>query len=477
MKREKIKGIIVRRHLDTSTVSKAKGGCRWSIMVAVRGVKKYYPVEPAIYMAPQYWRAQVDPATGKATKAKSIIHAKGNDNSKAVERMLSDKEEEMRDLIADLMGKGGTPDHATLMRMWVKGDSATFAECARRYMEVRAGGWRGGLKGSTAVAARTRLAYALQFAGETPLSALNVEWVRRLHNWLLHEAQHITRRPGRIGLSPNFTTLTMFTVGAVLDIAVEEGHVKENAVAAYKKSKSAIPMRLQAGKANPLSEEDVELLQAAWDGQELEGHLRATLQQALISIYTGFRVSDLAQLSDPARFILQGQHLQIESVKTRKTLKILVTRRLAAVLAPQPDGGLLLQPIRWLSWQSGHLRTLLKALGMERGRIVWHDLRKTFVNIMYARTGDLSAVSKAVGHASIAVTEGHYLKASNDHIDRVMSSLDDIGSKAETVNGMEVLNEVAAMVAANPSLVVTPKMADLLRKHCGMEAGTMLRAV
>ena len=31
-----------------------------------------------------------------------------------------------------------------------------------------------------------------------------------------------------------------------------------------------------------------------------------------------------------------------------------------------PDGGLLLQPIRWLSWQSGHLRTLLKALGMER---------------------------------------------------------------------------------------------------------------
>lgn len=98
-------------------------------------------------------------------------------------------------------------------------------------------------------------------------------------------------------------------------------------------------------------------------------------------------------------------------------------------------------------------------------------------NIMYARTGDLSAFFKAVGHASIAMTEGHYLKASNDHIDRVMSSLDEIGSKAETVNGMDVLNEVAAMVAANPALNVTPKMADLLRRHCGMDVGGMMRAV
>jgi hypothetical protein len=96
---------------------------------------------------------------------------------------------------------------------------------------------------------------------------------------------------------------------------------------------------------------------------------------------------------------------------------------------------------------------------------------------MYARTGDLSAVSKAVGHTSVAVTEGHYLKSSSDHIDRVMSSFDTIGNSKAEINGLEVLNEVAAMVAANPGLGVTPRMAELLRKHCGMEVGGHLRAV
>jgi integrase len=465
MSRKKIKGIIVRRHLDTSTFSKSKGGCRWSIMVALRGVKKYYPLEPALYMDPQYWRAQVDPATGKETREKAIVHTKGNANSRAMERSLIAKEEEMWGMVSELLDKGETPDHDALWRRWVKAETATFSECVKRYILVREAGWRGGLKGSTAIAARSRLAYAERFAKDTPLSAINVDWVRRLHNWLLREAVN-PRNPN--GLSQNFCIAVMMLVGGVLSLAQEEGHLKENPVITYKKSKSSIPMRLQSGKANPLSEEEVERLQAAWDGQELEGRLRATLQQALISVYTGYRVSDLAQLGDPARFALHGKHLQIESVKTRKQLKILVTRRLAAVLSPSPGGSLLISPINWPAKQSAYLRKLLKALGMERGQIVWHDLRKTFVNIMYARTGDLSAVSKAVGHASISVTEGHYLKQSNDHIDRVMASLDSIGSKRVAVDGMEVLNEVAAMVSANPAMRVTPRMAELLRVHCGM---------
>jgi integrase len=443
-------------------------------MVALRGVKRYFPIEPALYMDPQFWRAQVDPGTGKETREKSIVHTRGNANSRAMERILIAKEEEMWEMISEVMDKGDTPDHDTLWRKWGKAETATFSDCVKRFMVVREAGWQGGLKGSSAKAARSRLAYAERFAKDTPLSAVNVDWVRRLHNWLLREAEN-PKNPN--GLSLNYSTAIMVLVGGVLSIAQEEGHLKENPVTAYKKSKSSIPMRVQAGKANPFSEEEVERLQAAWDGMEVEGRLRATLQQALISIYTGFRVSDLAQLADPAKFTLHGNHLQIESVKTRRQLKILVTRRLAAVLAQNADGSLLIRPIKQLSHQSRFLRQLLKSLGMERGPMVWHDLRKTFVNIMYARTGDLSAVSKAVGHASIAVTEGHYLKASNDHIDRVMSSLDEIGASRERVNGIEVLNEVAAMVSANPSLIVTPKMADLLRKHCGMEVGGILRAV
>jgi integrase len=477
MIREKFKGFIVRRHLDTSTVSRSKGGCRWSIQVTLRGVKKYYPIEPALYMDPQYWRAQVNPETGRETREKVIVHVKGNANSRAMERAIMAKEEEMRDLIAGLMDKGETPDHGTILRLWARGATATFADCVQRYMEVRAGGWRGGLKGSTAQAARDRLSYAIRFTGDTPLSALNVDWARRLHNWLLNEAQPISRKLARPGLSQNFVTTAMFTVGAVLSLAVEEGHIRENVVAAYKKSKATIPMRLNSGKSNPLSEEEVERLQAAWEGMEVEGRHRETLQQALISIYTGFRVSDLAQLGDPTKFILEGKHLQVVSVKTARPLKVLVTQRLAGVLSGQSGGSLLLRPINHRAPQSGYLRNLLKVLGMERRGIVWHDLRKTFVNIMYARTGDLSAVSKAVGHTSVAVTEGHYLKSSSDHIDRVMSSFDTFGTSKPQVSALEVLQEVAGMVAANPSMRVTPRMAELLRTFCGMEVGGQLRAV
>ena len=443
-------------------------------MVALRGVKKYYPIEPALYMDPQFWRAHIDPTTGKETKEKAIVHAKGNPNSRAMERALALKEEEMRGLIFDLMEKGEIPQHNNLLRLWIKTETVTFADCIQRFFEVREAGWRGGLTGSTAVSAKNRLAYAVRFAKDTPLSAMNVEWVRSLHHWLLRTAKN-PRNGGN--LSPNHCTGVMVLVGGVLGLALEDGHIKENPVSSYRKSKSSVPIRVHAGKSNPLSEEEVERLQAAWDGNECEGRLRAILQQALISIYTGFRVSDLALLSDAKKFALHGDHLQIESVKTRRQLKILVTKRLAAVLTKQADGSLLLRPIKRLCRQSAYLRELLKALGMERPDIIWHDLRKTFVNIMYARTGDLSAVSKAVGHTSVAVTEGHYLKASNDHIDRVMSSLDQIGESKAQVNGMEVLNEVAAMVAANPALVVTPKMAELLRKHCGMEVNVMMRAV
>lgn len=477
MSRKKIKGIAVRKHLDTSTFSKSKGGCRWSLLVAIRGVKKYYPIEPAIYMDPQFWRAQVDPATGKELRGKVIIHTKGNADSRAKERALAAKEEEMEEIVSAILDCGETPTHEVLWRHWGKGASKSINDCYARLLEVREGSWRGGLKGSTARASRMRFQHVATFAGNTPVSAINAEWVRRFHNWLLKEAKRPKPFNSPPGLSANTANGILIVLGAVLNIALEEGHVKENAVTSYRKSKTAIPVRMQPGRSNPLTEDEVAQLQKVWDAGELDGKLKATLQQALVSIYTGFRVSDLAQLSDPQNFIRTGEHLQISSVKTGRQLKILVTKRLAEVLAQREDGSLLLEPITDPDHQSKRLRALLKALGMERGYMVWHDLRKTFVNIMYARTGDLSAISKAVGHTSTTVTEGHYLKASTDHIDRVMSTLDSIGTKRESVSGLEVLNEVAAMVAANPSLRVTPRMAEMLRAHCGMEIGGHLRAV
>jgi integrase len=437
-------------------------------MVALRGTKRYYPIEPALYMNPEYWRAQVDPSTGKEMRQKAIIHARGNTGSKEMERQIAAKEEEMEGLIAGMLEKGETPDHAALWRHWSKAATATLAECYNRYALVRAGVWRGGMQGSTAKAARIRFSYIVQYGKDAPLSALDVEWVRRLHNWLLNEVGRTNSKSGRRGLASNTASSVIDLLGAVLALAAEEGHMKENPVTAYKKSKSSIPTRMQPGRANPFTEDEVERLQAVWEGGELTGGMRAILQQALVCIYTGLRVSDLAQLSDPSRFVLSGGHLMITTIKTGKPLKLLVTKRLAGVLTPQPGGSLLLEPVNGINHQSKRLRKLLKALGMERGLMVWHDLRKTFVNIAYARTGDLSAVSKAVGHASMAVTEGHYLKQSNDHIDRVMASLDSIGSKAAKVDGMEVLNEVAAMMAANPAIRVTPKMAELLRVHCKM---------
>lgn len=428
-------------------------------------------------MDPEFWVNQVDPKTGKEMREKTIVHAKGNPNSRVMERLIASKEDEMWGLLTAIMEKGDLPDHTSLWRQWCKSGAVTLTDCFRRFVEVREGSWRDGLKGNTAKVSKIRFSYIEKFAKDVPLTAINVEWVRKLHNWLLKEVERPNSLVPKFGLAQNTCTSTLVLLGAVLNLALEEGHVKENAVIAYKKSKTAISMRMQPGQSNPLTEEEVESLQAVWDAGELQGALKATLQQALVSVYTGFRVSDLAQLSDPTKFARSGEHLQIKSVKSGRQLKILVTKRLEGVLAEQPSGSLLLEPINSTDHQSTRLRRLLKALGMERGAMVWHDLRKTFVNIMYSRTGDLSAISKAVGHASMTVTEGHYLKASNDHIDRVMSSLDSIGMKVVKVNGLDVLNEVAAMVATNPAIRVTPRMAELLRLHCGMEVGGLMRAV
>lgn len=477
MSRKKIKGIVVRKHLDTSTFSKSKGGCRWSLVVAIRGIKKYYPIEPSLYMDPQYWKSQTDPATGKETREKTIVHGKGNPDSRAMERIIASKEDEMWRLMTAIMEKGDLPDHSSLWRQWCKTGVATLSDCFKRFVEVREGSWRGGLKGSTAKVSKFRFSYIEKFAKDAPVTAIDGEWVRRLHNWLLKEVQRPNSTSPRFGLAPNTCNSILMLLGAVLNLACEEGHIKENAMATYKKSKSAISMRMQPGKANPFTEEEVELLQEVWNSGKLQGSMRATLQQALISIYSGFRVSDLAQLADPSKFTRIGNHLQIVSVKTGRQLKILVSRRLAAVLLEQSSGSLLLEPILRCDHQSDRLRKLLKVLHLERGMMIWHDLRKTFVNVMYSYTGDLPAISKAIGHSSITVTQGHYLKDSNDEVDRVMATWDRLGIKTETVNGIEVLNEVAAMVAANPVIRVTPKMAELLRKHCGMEVGGLLKVV
>lgn len=446
-------------------------------MVAIRGIKKYYPIEPALYMNPQFWQAQVDPTTGKELRGKAIVHTRGNPNSRAMERAIASKEDEMQGLVAAILEKGEVPDHVCLWQQWCKAEAATLSDCFKRFVQVREASWRNGLAGSTAKATRIRFSYIEQFAKDAPLSTLDVEWVRRLHNWLLRDIERPNSLSGRRGLAANTSNTILVLLGAILNLALEEGHIKENPVTAYKKSKSSISMRMQPGKSNPFTEDEVERLQAVWDTGELQGTMRAILQQALVSIYTGFRVSDLAQLSDSSRFINNGEHISITSIKTGRQLKIPVTKRLAGVLTVQESGSLLLEPITSIKHQSNRLRMLLKALEMDRGVVVWHDLRKTCVNIMYSLTGDLSAVSKAVGHRSVTVTEGHYLKASNEHVDRVMFSLDNIGSKKGNINGKEVLDEVAAMVAANPTLRVTPKLAELLRKHCGMEIGGLMRAV
>ena len=443
-------------------------------MVSIRGEKKYYPVEPPLYMDPKFWVSQTDPSTGATMREKAIVHAKGNPNSKAAERCLSAKEEEIWSLIGSQLDSGVEPCHATLWRQWGKETGCTLADCLERLCSGRGLSWREGSKGGTAADFRSKFAIIQRFSPNVLVTAINVEWVRSLYAWMLNEAVPMVGK--RKGYAKNTCTMVISVLSILLNQAIEDGYIRENAVTLYKKSKNSASMKIIPAVPHPLSEDDVERLQAVWDAGGLKPLRRYHLQLVLVSVYTGLRWSDLQQLYDPTKFQLTGDHLQLVSKKTQKPLRILVTKRLASVLCKRPDGKLLLGEAKQFNHASKVLRSLLAALGMER-KIVWHDLRKTAVSIMYARTGDLNAVSKAVGHSNVAVTEAHYLKTASSQIDRAMASMDEIGTDRISVSAIDILHEVAAMVTSNPSIRVTPRMADLLRKHCGVETGLMMRAI
>ena len=88
----------VHAHLD-SYCRPGDGKSKFSIRVAIGKKKKLYPLDTGgdreLYMDRKYWVNVMDGDTGKQLKQKRIQHAKGNPDSRRIERILNTKIMEM----------------------------------------------------------------------------------------------------------------------------------------------------------------------------------------------------------------------------------------------------------------------------------------------------------------------------------------------------------------------------------------------
>lgn len=469
------KGISAKRRLDTSTYVLAKGGCRWSILVTIRGQKKLYKVEPALYMDPKFWVAQTDPSTGRMLKEKTIFHGKGNPNSRYMERELALAEAKIWDAINAIMKSGSDPTHKLLeAKLKITGHD-TFADSCRIYIDSRIHLWDGGKDGGTYKRNKWIVGLLEQFDPSILLAAVDIDWISRFQRWMLEEAPNTLKKGGR-GFAASTVNGILYFLGEIFKEANSDGRMDKNPYLMFLSSKRKIPNRVPEAQA--LNAQEIDRLQTAWSTQEFlitpkpnsrpsvaSNRLHESLQQILICIYSGFRYSELKKLENPDSFKIAESHLSLITKKNKISRTVKVTKRLESVLMMQKKGAVLIGPVPKNDTLNRRLRSILEKLGVPNPKMKLHGMRKTFVSILYAMSGDLNAVSKAVGHRAITTTEKHYLATNTSHVDWVVDKFDSLGAK-QVITSEEILTEVHLMVKENPSLALPPKLATWLELHC-----------
>ena len=468
------KGISVRKRLDTSAPSPTKGGCRWTILVNLRGKKKLYEVEPPLYMDSKYWVPKTDPATGRKMKEKTILHAKGNPNSRQMERELAAAEGRILEAIDELLDSGRNISHAALAAKLRIGGKETLAMGCKAYMDSRVHLWGEGREGGTFKRNRWLTNLVEGYDSTTLLTSVDTEWIGAFQKWMLEDAPNALKK-GKSGFKPSTVNGVLYFLGEVINEAHAEGKIERNPYKRFISSRRKVSNRIP--EAQTLTSEEIDRLQEAWDRKEFlmaenpktlpsaeAMRLHESLQQVLICAYTGFRYSELKKLQNPALFRIAESHISLVTKKTKAVRSVKITRRLDSVLERQEGGHVLIGQVPLDGTLNRRFRKILDRLGMPNPEMKLHCLRKTFVTILYERTGDLNAVSMAVGHTNAGTTKRHYLATNTKHIDWVVDRLDTPDTKPKH-SSEDILDQVWALRAANPNIILPPKLLGWLEEY------------
>lgn len=272
----------------------------------------------------------------------------------------------------------------------------------------------------------------LRLAGRSPRTIEGHELeIARLGRWL--EEQHLCwrslSRPElmsyarlRAGLGHSSRANMMCSLRTFYRWAVEEGHVAMSPAAALKTPRRPKPL------PRSLTRDQVRRL-VEWLASSTSRRDRRDRALVLTGLYSGLRASELARLrwSD---IDVAGQALGVYLSKGNKGRAVPLHQQLVDELETWRDdqAGAKGWPVFSLDGQAitparvGKVcRHVSDACGV---RFTAHMLRHTFATWMLRGSGDLYAVSKALGHSQVQQTE-IYLSADIDQVRAALARLPD----------------------------------------------------
>jgi site-specific recombinase XerD len=245
--------------------------------------------------------------------------------------------------------------------------------------------------------------------GQTPptLSGLSAGWAKRFHLWLQDKR---IEQYGFIPLHSLQANRFLSKLREVMQWAYEETWVDKNPLTGIKWPRSAEKKEIRF-----LEVEQVRLLmQVDWQGTE-----GAALWWFLLMCYTGLDYPDaVAYAHDRSAYEKLGPAgWKIVGCRAKNGSKYYVPLRpeVLTLFERYPEGSTDFTP-QCVNRQTKRIEQLL---GIS-WRITVKTARKTFGCLMLSAGYQIADVSGMMGHSTIAMTERHYVRVSETHIDSAM---------------------------------------------------------
>ncbi len=473
--------VKVHLHLD-SHKRKSDGKSKFSLRVAIGRKKKLYLVFPRRsdqpFMAGKFWVNETCPESGATLKSKRIKHAKGNSNSRQLERALMQQVEALHQLVGKLEREGYEISHELLKLHWENEHAETFSDWIfgwlERYNQER------NITKSTYLGYKGNLNKIREYeqAGNlVDAGTISVVWLVGYQKWMLNEK----------GLKSRTVHTCMTQIGVLMRFAKSNGALARNVYQDFLDKKLMVKTEIKPGAY--LDDQEVERLYRAFVNDEILLHPRLALRDgtpsiraekyhgrlamALFTCYTGLRIGDVKRVStNHPSLKIERDRFSLEMKKTKRTITIPISERLRTVANLTGMGPVFETKCVDCDHMNASLRLTLELLGIEK-YVTFHGLRRSFASYMLNQDVPLKVVSELLGHANTLLTEQRYAFLNDKRKQEAVAVFDKGRSIVfENPEVREFVEDVYQLLQANPGIRLPKRMQERiaqLKEQLGLD--------
>lgn len=470
-------------HLDSYV--RADGLSKFFIRVHIGRTKRLYPIDlngqQQVLMDRRYWKSVVE--DGKVTREKYIQHAKGNTNSRQIQRIVDAAVIKMEELIAELGRGNRTISHDLLQPLWSRRGIDRFSEWAWNWAQEYC------LENNLSEGTLARYKWtcrAIEFyedhVGPLPLQSISAIWFKKFQAWVVRPKETDSRGTYKgFGWSLTNGSKAVSTIGTIFKHATLNGELTSNPHQEF--VDRGWYEHYEKETIRFLEEDEVERLYEAYLKEELKGYqikcgrsgkgtrslgdaMHHRLGIYLFTIFTGLRYQDIKAIGEGRSDVSIGRtHLSLIMSKSvrkgseGKRIRLKITERMRRVANLSGEGPVFATKVQ-TKWNTNeNLRRILKAVGIQK-YITFHDLRRTFATSLLSKGARMKVVSSLIGHESIRTTEKHYAKVVDKAADEAMELWDDLESAFTDPAVRAFVEDVFVLLQDNPNVRVRQRLLD-----------------